>query len=339
MNPGTGVSVVVPNWNGMAYLPECLSSLRKQTFERFEVIVVDNGSEDGSVEFIKEAHAWVRLIALSENRGFAAACNEGIRAASGKYIALLNNDTVVMPRWIEALRNAVERDGKVGMAASKILLDPETREIDSVGMLIYPDGLARQRGRGEIDRGQFDDSREILFPSGCAAMYRMEMLHEIGLFDEEFFAYCEDADLGLRGRRAGWEAVLAPDSIVWHRYSGTSGKYSSFKAMHVERNRIWVAVKNFPLSWLLMIPFAALLRYLFQLYGGITGSGSTARFREAHSIKNIFFIVIEAHISALKKLPLMLKKRMAIKRVVPEMEFVRLMKRFKISARELALKD
>lgn len=338
-NHTLSISVVIPNLNGMKFLPECLSSLREQTFGDFEIIVVDNGSTDGSAEFITREFPQVKIIALKENRGFAGGCNIGIGASSGKYIALLNNDTEVEPQWLEALHEAAEKDARIGMVASKILLDRATREIDSVGMLLYPDGIGRQRGRGEIDRGQYDREEEVLFPSGCAALYRREMLAEIGLFDEDFFAYCEDTDLGLRGRRAGWRAVLAPKAVVYHKYSGSAGKYSALKARLVERNRVWVAVKNFPLPLLLAVPWHTLMRYLFQVYGILAARGSAARFKKEHSAKDAAGAVVKAYTEALKGLPAMLKKRQGIKRTLSAAEFSRLLKRYRIPLAELTLTD
>ena len=333
------ISVVIPNLNGMKYLNACLSSLQNQTFRNYETIVVDNSSHDGSADFIRKEFQQVKLIELMENRGFAEGCNTGIRVSAGRYIAVLNNDTEVEPQWLEELYKASEKDKRTGMAASKILLDRQTGEIDSAGMLIYPDGIGRQRGRGEIDNGQFDREEETLYPSGCAALYKKEMLDEIGLFDEDFFAYCEDTDLGLRGVRAGWKAVLAPKAVVYHKYSGVAGKYSVFKALQVERNRIWVAVKNFPLPWLLMVPYFTLKRYIVQTYGMIVSRGSASKFKESQPPAAIASTMVRAYLSAMKALPAMLKKRKAINKKISSREFIKLMKKYRISVSELVLKD
>lgn len=333
------ISIVIPNLNGMKYLPGCLSSLRNQTFSNFEIILVDNGSKDSSTYFIRKEFPQVKLIELEENHGFAEGCNIGIRAAAGTFIVVLNNDTEVEPQWLEALYEAATIDKNTGMVASKILLDRQTREIDSAGMLIYPDGIGRQRGRGEIDKGQFDMQEETLYPSGCAALYKREMLDEIGLFDEDFFAYCEDTDLGLRGLRAGWKAVLASKAVVYHKYSGAAGKYSLFKALHVERNRIWVAVKNFPLPWLLLAPYFTLKRYVVQAYGMAVSRGSASKFKESQPPAAIVSTIVRAYVSAMKALPAMLKKRKAIKKKISSREFIKLMKKYRISVSELVLKD
>ncbi len=331
--------MVIPNWNGAEYLAACLQALLEQTFGDFEIIVVDNGSKDDSVHLIKSAYPSVLLIELEDNIGFAAACNLGIQAARGRYIALLNNDTEADPGWLGALYQAAVQDEKIGMVASKILLSLTTREIDSVGMLVYGDGIGRQRGRGQIDDGRFDRPEEILYPSACAALYKKEMFDDIGLFDEDFFLYCEDTDLGLRGRRAGWKAVFAPDAVVLHKYSMTGGGYSLFKAMHVERNRMWVGIKNFPSSWLVMMPFHTARRYFFQTCGMASSRGSTARLKESHSFLDIMRTGAKAYLSAFEKLPSMLRKRKEIKQTGPDGELVPIMRKHLISVRELILHD
>lgn len=333
------ISVIIPNWNGIDFLPACLASLEKQTFTNNEIIIIDNGSKDNSVDFVKREYPLIEVIELPQNIGFAAACNLGIKKAKGRYIATLNNDTEVVTQWLEFLLKTAVKDEKIGMVASKILLNPETREIDSVGMLFYPDGIGRQRGRGEIDKGQFDKEEEILFPSACAALYKMEMFEDTGLFDEDFFAYCEDTDIGLRGRLSGWKAVLAPGAVVYHKYSTTSGKYSLFKAMLVERNRIWVVIKNLPWKWVITMPYYMIVRYFVQIYGIFSSKGSTARLKETQSTKEIISAVFKAYITALKGLPLMLRKRRAIKRKISNREFISLIKRYKISVKELILRD
>ena len=334
-----GISVVIPNLNGERFLPQCLSSLERQKFRPLEVIVVDNGSRDGSVGLIEKDFPRVRLVKLPENTGFAHACNLGINAAAAKYVALLNNDTEVEPGWLDELYRAAEKDDRVGMVSSKVLLDEVTREIDSVGMLIYPDGIGRQRGRGEIDRGQYDREEEVLFAHGAAALYRKAMFEEIGVFDEDFFAYAEDTDIGLRARLAGWKSVFAPGAVVYHRYSKTTGTYSAFKALHLERNRIWVAVKNFPLSWLVRVPFYSLLRYALQLYGAFAGKGNAAGYGQSLSAADYVLTGLTAYCQALKGLPRMIGKRRTVRRRLSGGEFAALLSCHRISVSELLLKD
>jgi GT2 family glycosyltransferase len=227
------------------------------------------------------------------------------------------------------------------MVASKILLGKEGNEIDSTGMLIYPDGMTRQRGHGETDGGQFDRMEEVLFPSACAALYRREMLKEIGFFDEDFFSYCEDADLGLRGRVAGWKAVFAPAAVVHHLYSRTGGRYTPFKAYHVERNHMWVLLKDLPASLILLFPFYTLWRYIIQMYGLFSGKGSVARLAEQSGKLQMMAVVLKAYGSALTMLPRMLRKRKNIwdGRRIELREYKSLLKRHRISAGELMLRD
>jgi GT2 family glycosyltransferase len=335
------ISVIIANLNGEQYLADCLRSLSDQTFRDFEVIVVDNGSTDGSLGLLKRDFPWVRIIALDTNTGFAEGNNRGIAASDAAYVATLNNDTIADRRWLEELYQAAETDGAIGMVASKIFLGREGSVIDSAGMLIYPDGMSRQRGRGETDNGQFDGIREVLFPSACAALYRREMLREIGLFDEDFFSYCEDADLGLRGRLAGWKAVLAPGATVRHLYSMTGGTYSEFKAFHVERNHYWVLLKDLPLSYLLRFPFSASWRYGIQVYGLLSGRGSVARLAERMGPAEMLGIALRAFGAACAALVKTLKKRRQIwgKRRLANEEYRDMLRRHRITAQELMLRD
>lgn len=335
------ISVIIANLNGERYLSDCLSALSAQTFRDFEVIVVDNGSTDGSLDLLKKDFPWVKVIALKENTGFARGNNIGFEASSSEFVATLNNDTIVEPGWLQALYYTATKDGAIGMVASKIYLGREGSELDSAGMLIYLDGMSRQRGRCETDKGQFDGIDEVLFPSACAALYRREMLKEIGYFDEDFFSYCEDADLGLRGRLAGWQSRLAPSAVVHHLYSGTGGKYSAFKAFLVERNHLWVLLKNMPLRYIVISPFYTVWRYVVQVYGLFSGKGSVARLAENSGMCQLFAVVIKAYCSALIRLPLMVRKRKAVwdRRRISREGYADLLRRHRISAKELMLRD
>ncbi len=336
------VSVIVVNWNGRAHLGECLNSLHNQTFLDFEVILVDNGSTDGSIEYMEsQSPGYARILRNAENTGFAKANNQGIDAARGKYIALLNNDARADGHWLEELVKAAQGDPAVGMLASKIYLHGDRKIIDNVGHLMYPDGLNRGRGRLEEDHGQFDCAEEVFFPSGCAALYRREMLEEIGLFDEDFFAYGDDTDIGLKGRLAGWKCLYVPQAVVYHRYSRSSGSYSPLKAFYVERNRLWIAIKYFPLSLLLMTPFYTLWRFLHQSYGALTGRGAAGKFSREYSHSQLLRTLIKAYISAFQGLPKMWKKRKEMKKLtrVKEEEILGWFHRFRMSAREISLKE
>ena len=227
------------------------------------------------------------------------------------------------------------------MLASRIYLQGKPKVIDNTGHLIYRDGLNRGRGRMEADRGQFETMEEVFFPSGCAALYRREMLNEVGLFDEDFFAYGDDTDLGLKGRLAGWKCLYVPDAIVHHRYSQSTAAYSPLKAFYVERNRVWIAVKYFPLSLLLESPFFTLLRFAFQGYGALAGRGAAGRFSEAYSPGQLLRTLLQAYLAAFRGLPKMWKKRKEIKKRtrVSEREIKSWFNRFGMSAREISWKD
>jgi len=337
------VSIVIVNWNGLRFLKECLGSVYAGEGASFEVIFVDNGSTDSSVQFVRKKFPDVAIIENGKNLGFAAANNLGIKRASGKFILTLNNDTVLEKGFLDEVSAAVARSGvDVGMWAVKILSFDERDVIDSVGgLLVYPDGLARGRGRLEKDSGQYDHLSPVLIPSACAGLYRRSMLDEVGLFDEDFFAYCEDTDLGLRARLAGWKTENLASAVVYHHYSGTGGRYTPFKAYLVERNRIWVALKNFPVRMLLLAPFYACWRYLMQAYGILAGKGAGGRFVEGFSKAELLKVMIKAYVDAFKALPRVMAKRRAVqnRRAVPAATVKEWFKTHGISAGDLALKD
>jgi len=329
------VSVIIVNYNGRSYLNNCLGALKTQSFADFEVILVDNGSTDGSLEYIEREYPAVRVIKNTVNCGFARGNNQGIEAARGKYILTLNNDTVADPHWIAELVRAAESDERIGMCASKICLANEPGVIDSVGMLIYPDGTAKQRGGHERDAGQYDRPEEVLLPSAAAALYRKSMLDDVGLFDEDFFAYCEDADLGLRARLRGWKCYFVPAAKVAHYYSGTAGKYSSFKAFLVERNHIWLAFKLFPLPVLLAFPLYSLKRFIIQ-------AASVFVLRDRSLKKSALpLVLLRAYFCAIISLYPVLSKRRSIqkRKTVSNAEIGSWFKKYGLTRQDLILKE
>ncbi len=335
------VSVIIVNWNGRHLLSECLDSLRAQDVDK-EVILVDNGSQDGSADYVQDRYPEVVLVRLPENRGFAGGNNAGMVRASGKYIAFLNNDTRTDPGWLANLLSTAEASlPTVGMWACKILSYDRPDVIDNVGLIIYPDGLARGRGRLERDAGQYDAPSEALFPSGCAGLFRRSMLDEIGLFDEDFFAYADDVDLGLRGRLAGWGCRYVPTARVYHKYSSSSAAYSPLKAFLVERNRIWVLLKYFPVEMILVSPLATLLRLLFHLFGALSGRGATGKFSRQYSVFHAVGILLKAWGAALAALPAIIRQRKAFStRVrITRKQFYTLLCAYRLSVREVTLKE
>ena len=338
MNPQ--ISVIVVNLNGRAMLQVCLNSLWRQNYQNFEVVVVDNGSKDGSVEYLRSiSEERLRVVTLPHNRGFAGGCNEGIRVSRGSYIATLNNDAEAHPGWLDALLGAMDEESSRGMCASKILFAGDRRRIDKVGHLMYMDGLNHGRGSGEMDTGQFDCVEEVLFPDAAAAIYRRKMLDEVGLFDEEFFAYGDDADLGLRGRLAGWTCIYVPTAVVYHIHSATAGEFSALKAFLIERNRIWVALKVFPLPLLFVCPIFTAARFVFQSYGAIFSLGSSGQFAVGCSRRVLVLLVLKAYWSGLKKFGVMWRSRRQIRRFtrIRGPEFTRLLWQHRITLRALTL--
>jgi GT2 family glycosyltransferase len=265
------VTAVVVNWNGADVLPECLESLFAQTWPRLEVILVDNGSQDGSAR--AAAARWGPRLAVIENagnEGFARGNNQALQVARGEWVFLLNNDAVADPGAVEALMAAARQRPEAGMLACRVVNYDQPHYFDSVGLLFYPDGVCRSRGWEEKDLGQYDRAEAVLGPNGCAAAYRRDMLDEVGHFDESYFAYLEDLDLGLRAQLRGWGCWYVPEARVRHRKSFTAGTHSRLKAYLVERNRIWTAVKVLPPFLLLVSPLFTANRYLLQAYAAIT---------------------------------------------------------------------
>jgi len=238
-------SVIILTWNGRRYLNDCLSSLAAQTFRDFETILVDNGSRDGTADYVRSGFPWVRLLELPENVGFAEGNNRGLALAQGACIVTLNNDTKVDPGFLAELVRVVEGDTRVGMVAARMRSFYRPDRIDAAGLKIGSNGLGYNIGYGEIDDGRYDGV-PLFGPCGGAALYRREMLDEIGFFDPDFFAYYEDFDLAWRSRLAGWKALAAPRALVYHVHSATGGEMSHFKVYHTQRNKWFVIVKNWP---------------------------------------------------------------------------------------------
>lgn len=340
MAPEPLVSAVVVNYRGRGLLAECLDSLFTQTWPRLEVILVDNGS-DGEVDDALARHGErLRAIRNERNEGFARANNQAFAAAEGEWVFLLNNDAVADPACVERLVRFAEGRPEVGMLACRVLRYDRPNIFDSAGLLLYPDGVCRPRGWEEKDLGQYDRPEEVLAPHGCAAAYRRAMLEELGGFDEDYFAYLEDLDLGMRGWLAGWTGWYVPDAVVRHKKSATAGNYSKFKAYHVERNRIWNAVKLLPRFLLLMSPLFTLNRYLLQGYAAATHRGLSDEFVKEYSLPQLAVLLARAYAAALWALPRMIRRRRAISRArrISVEEWYALVSRFKLDAIELALK-
>lgn len=335
-------SAIVLNYNGRGFASEAVRSLLAQDLPGLEVIVVDNASTDGSAEDIERTFSGrLRLIRSARNLGFGAGNNLGIREARGRHVILLNNDAVAAPSFARELVAAAEADDAVGMVAAKVLEYARRDVLDTVGHLLYPDGLNRGRGRLETDRGQYDECQTTLFPSGAAALYTRRMLDDIGLFDEIFFLYGDDAELGLRGRVAGWSCALAPRAIAYHHYSRSAGAYSRLKAFYVERNRVLVLFRLFPVSLILVSPAYTAVRLALQAWGALTGRGAAGRLSASTPMTSLALIALRAYASALRALPHILRERwrQRSRHRLRTPEFRKLLDEFRLRAGEVALKD
>lgn len=296
------ISVVVINLNGERHLTQLVAALQAQTLRDFELIFIDNASTDGSVPLMQrlcnESSLPITLLINERNLGFAPACNQGIRAAQGRWIALLNNDAFPEPGWLEHLWAAAQAGPRLGMIAAKLLFAHQPERINSAGIAIDRAGIAWDWRGGEIDQPDECGPIEIFGPCGGAALYSRQMLEQLGGFDEDFFAYLEDVDLAWRAQLAGWRCVLEPKARVYHVHSATLGDGSPFKNYLLGRNKIWLITKNYPSPWLLVY-LPAILGY--DLLSVILNALRTRNFS-----------ALQGRLAALRQLPRFLHKRRQI---------------------------
>ena len=266
-------TIIIPNYNGLSFMEPCFESLKEQTVRDFKVLVVDNGSTDGSVEWLKEHR--VPSIFLKENTGFSGAVNTGIRAADTPYVLLLNNDTRVEPGFVAAMERAMDQSPKIFSVSSRMIQMYHPELLDDAGDMYSILGWAYQRGVGR-SVNLYQKSCRVFSACAGAAIYRRAVFDEIGLFDELHFAYLEDIDVGWRAKLYGYDNVYCPDAAVYHVGSGTSGsRYNSFKVRLAARNCIYLNYKNMP-GWqiLLNAPFllaGIFVKYLFFVKNGFGG--------------------------------------------------------------------
>ena len=250
------VSVVIPNWNGKKYLRQCLKSLRQQDFRKFEIIVVDNGSEDDSVDMMKREFPEVKILRMRKNEGFCRAVNKGIHAAKAPYILLLNNDTRAEATFVKEMFRGIRRHKNCFSCQAKMIQKDYPDLIDDAGDFYSALGWAFADGKGEPE-WEHNNEKKIFSSCAGAAIYRKSILDKIGLFDESHFAYLEDLDLGYRAKRYGYENWFLPKARVYHVGSGTTGsQYNKFKVHHSARNNVYVIYKNMPVWQILLnLPF------------------------------------------------------------------------------------
>ena len=280
-------TVVIPNYNGIQYIENCLASLKE---EPARVIVVDNGSADGSRELVQEKFPKVWLITLDKNYGFCEAVNRGMKASNTTYVILLNNDTVAKPGFVRALEKAMDSDKRAFSGAAQMVNMSRPELIDDAGDYYCALGWAFAAGKDK-PKENYSAPREIFSACGGACIYRRRVLERIGMLDENHFAYLEDVDLGYRARIHGYRNLYVPDAVVRHAGSASSGsRYNAFKAEQTARNSVYLAYKNMPPAQLLLnLPFLAagfFVKQLFFLRKGLGGSwwkGMVKGIRLCHS--------------------------------------------------------
>jgi GT2 family glycosyltransferase len=310
------VSIIILNWNGKENTVNCLEALKLTTYSNYEITIVDNGSTDGSVKYFKDYYPEIKLVENKENLGFAEGNNVAIREVlmrpEIKYIALLNNDTIVKPDWLEILVNALEYDENIGSCQPKILslINPDT--IDTVGIYINKYGRAFQEGHKEKDLGQYGETTEVFGVCAGAALYRVKMLNQIGIFDKDFFAYYEDVDLAIRARLFGWKSVCVPQAVIYHIHSATLGNDSPFKKYLLERNSYYYVFKSLPRKVIVLF-LVWKVRFIFSTLIDLTRSKNF----------NLIKSMIKGNLAALENLPLILSKRSELqtKKIVSEEDF------------------
>ena len=326
----------MPTLHAGENLRHCLEALTQQTFDSFETIVVDNSGSGAASGFADLPG--VRTIANNKNVGFAQAVNQGIASSEAEFVCTLNDDAYPAENWLAQLVAACADHPKTGMCASQIRLRSSPDRLDSAGLNIYGDGTTKQRGHGRPVQDYAQPSAALL-PSACAALYRRSMLEEIGVFDADYFLYCEDADLGLRARLAGWECRYVPTAQVDHDYSGSAGRASALKAHFVERNRLYTVCKVFPVVLWPLVPWYSLYRYAAHLRAGVKGRGLASEFENRQNRWwQLVLIVMSAHWSTLIHLPQLLLKRRRVQRtrVLGVRAFRELLRQHYSSATEIA---
>jgi GT2 family glycosyltransferase len=238
------ISVIIPSWNGTTLLPPCLDSLRAQTYRQFDIWVVDSASSDDTVAIVRRDYPEVQLVPLDKNRGYSGATNVGIAQSQGALVAILNQDIVADPHWLEGIASAAAAHPEAGAIACKIMLFDQRDHFHSAGDFYRVDGIPVNRGVWQVDQGQYDQETEVFGPCGGAATYRRRVLDQIGLLDEGFFMYCEDVDLAWRQQLAGWCTIYTPRAVAYHHLSASGGGVTA--SYYTGRNTLYVIAKNVP---------------------------------------------------------------------------------------------
>lgn len=297
----TKVVVVIPNWNGADFIAECLMSLSKQTCSH-DVVIVENGSKDNSISIIEANFPNVKILKFDDNAGFAGGVNRGIRPALDagyEFIALFNNDAFADKDWLKELVQAAGKHPDAGIVTGKFMR-MDKKHIDSTGDNYSIWGMPFPRGRNEADEGQFDTGEYVFSGTGGASLYSASMLKQIGLFDEEFFAYYEDVDISFRAQLAGWKVWYQPTAVAYHHVSGTSSKLGDFSRYHATKNFFMLYVKNMPTR--LNLKYGPL--FLIQ----------SARLLASATLKGAGLVYIRGAMKALANTPHLISERKRIQK-------------------------
>jgi len=291
------VSIVVLNYNGKKYLSKCFEALKNQSYPNYEVIMVDNNSSDGSVEFVKRKFSWVKILQLNSNLGFSKANNIAAKKAKGEYIIFLNNDTVVDRKWLEGLILAIKQDKDVAVCASKILFDNPKDIISEAGGKLHITGAGHPIGLGMKDSERFDSFRYVGYASGASMLVDKKIFEKLNGFDSDYFMYLEDVDFGWRCWLFGYKVLYVPSSVVYHKFGGTFSRKSYFQIYHGQ-NRYLNIIKNFELKNVLIGLFFAFLYDLYRILKMLKG----------RNLRGITAI-LKGNWNVLQKIPKFIKKR------------------------------
>ncbi len=296
------VSIVIVNWNGASLLPACLESIHAQSYKHYEIIVVDNASTDKSVALLRRKYPKVKLIENATNLGFAGGVNVGAVLAQGTYMALLNTDAVADPQWLEGLVASLQKNARRAVATPKVLLPPppgrSAIRLESAGDCLTVWGVARPRGREELDKGQYDNQVNVMLASGSSSLYRLNTWRDLGGFDERFFMYYEDVDYSLRARQAGHDIVYAPLAMVTHQPGTSSKKRGHLSRYYILRNSHLVYWKNLSngLAWRLLPRF--IVAQIYMMAGALKAGAIIPLFKAEISgiARAIPYIVTPRHL-------------------------------------------
>lgn len=268
-------SIVVLNYNGKEHLEECFSSIREINYpkDRYETIMVDNASKDGSIGFVKKEFPWVKILALDKNYGFTEGNNRGMAESKGKYVVVLNNDLKVDENWLLELVKVAESDKKIAACGSKVLDYKDPRIIQYAGAYLDILGSPYHRGLGEIDNGQYEKAEEVFYALDCSTLYRKEALQSLKYwYDPSFFIQCEETDLCWRLKYKGWKIVYVPKSFIYHKGGASTSKEGGIMTFYLYRNKLWMFRKNLRAPLKQAILFLVCTRMFFTiLYRMLSG--------------------------------------------------------------------